>query len=145
MPRAGRAARFYMETLIGPDGAPGRAYLLRRGLTSESVKRFGLGYAPASWDALKTHLFQQGFTQQELLDAGLLVHNTDKNSVYDAYRGRVIFPDRGDERPGAGVWRTCDERRQTKYINTGDTPIYNKRNNLYGFAFAEGPAAATTW
>ena len=132
------AARFYMETLIGPDGAPGRAYLLRRGLTSESVKRFGLGYAPASWDALKTHLFQQGFTQQELLDAGLLVHNTDKNSVYDAYRGRVIFPIVGTNGRVLGFGARVMNDDKPKYINTGDTPIYNKRNNLYGLHLQKG-------
>ena len=60
-----KAARFYMETLLGPDGAPGRAYLAGRGLTSEAVKRFGIGFAPASWDALKNRLTAEGFTQQQ--------------------------------------------------------------------------------
>lgn len=125
------AARYYMETLIGPDGAPGRTYLAKRGVTSESVKRFGLGYARDSWDALKTHLFAQGFTQQELLDAGLLVHNTEKNSVYDAYRNRIIFPIVGTNGQVLGFGARVMNNDKPKYINTGDTPIYNKRNNLY--------------
>ena len=133
-----KAARFYMETLLGPDGAPGRAYLARRGLTSEAVKRFGIGFAPASWDALKNRLTAEGFTQQELLDAGLLVHNTEKNSVYDAYRNRVIFPiiGTGGRVLGFGARVLGDEK--PKYINTGDTPIYNKRNNLYGLYLQKG-------
>ena len=116
-----KAARFYMETLLGPDGAPGRAYLAGRGLTSEAVKRFGIGFAPASWDALKNRLTAEGFTQQELLDAGLLVHNTEKNSVYDAYRNRVIFPiiGTGGRVLGFGARVLGDEK--PKYINTGDT------------------------
>lgn len=126
------AARFFMETLIGPDGAPGRAYLAKRGLTSDSVKRFGIGYAPDSWDALKNHLQEAGFSQQELLDAGLLVHNTDRNSVYDAYRNRVTFPIIGTNGRVLGFGARVLNNDKPKYINTGDTPIYNKRNNLYG-------------
>lgn len=136
------AARFYMETLLGPDGAPGRAYLAGRGLTSESVKRFGIGYAPAAWDALKTHLLAAGFTQQELLDAGLLVHNTEKNSVYDAYRNRVIFPIIGAAGRVLGFGARVLNDDKPKYINTGDTPIYNKRNNLYGLYLQKGRRCA---
>ena len=136
------AARFYMETLLGPDGAPGRAYLAGRGLTSESVKRFGIGYAPAAWDALKTNLLAAGFTQQELLDAGLLVHNTGKNSVYDAYRNRVIFPIIGAAGRVLGFGARVLNDDKPKYINTGDTPIYNKRNNLYGLYLQKGRRCA---
>lgn len=136
------AARFYMETLLGPDGAPGRAYLAGRGLTSESVKRFGIGYAPAAWDALKNHLLAAGFTQQELLDAGLLVHNTEKNSVYDAYRNRVIFPIIGAAGRVLGFGARVLNGDKPKYINTGDTPIYNKRNNLYGLYLQKGRRCA---
>lgn len=136
------AARFYMETLLGPDGAPGRAYLAGRGLTSESVKRFGIGYAPAAWDALKTHLLAAGFTQQELLDAGLLVHNTEKNSVYDAYRNRVIFPIIGAAGRVLGFGARVLNGDKPKYINTGDTPIYNKRNTLYGLYLQKGRRCA---
>ena len=132
------AARFFMETLIGPNGAPGRAYLAKRGLTSDSVKRFGIGYAPDSWDALKKHLQEAGFSQQELLDAGLLVHNTDRNSVYDAYRNRVIFPIIGTNGRVLGFGARVLNNDKPKYINTGDTPIYNKRNNLYGLNLQKG-------
>ena len=132
------AARFFMETLIGSNGAPGRAYLAKRGLTSDSVKRFGIGYAPDSWDALKKHLQEAGFSQQELLDAGLLVHNTDRNSVYDAYRNRVIFPIIGTNGRVLGFGARVLNNDKPKYINTGDTPIYNKRNNLYGLNLQKG-------
>ncbi len=132
------AARFFMETLLGAEGAPGRTYLKSRGLGSDAVKRFGLGYAPNAWDALKTYLFEKGFTQQELLDAGLLVHNQSSNRVYDAYRGRVIFPIIGANGRVLGFGARVLDGSKPKYINTGDTPIYNKRNNLYGLNLQKG-------
>ena len=134
------AARYYMETLLGEGGAPGRAYLKKRGITGESVKRFGIGFAPDSWDALKTWLFDKGFSQQELLDAGLLVFNERKNSVYDAYRNRVIYPIIGASGRVLGFGARVLDDSKPKYINTGDTPIYNKRNNLYGLNLQKGKA-----
>jgi len=127
------AARFYMETLLGEQGAAGRAYLKKRGITSESVKRFGIGYAPSEWEALKHHLGEKGFTPEELVEAGLLVKNADTGRTYDAYRGRVIFPiiAANGRVVGFGA-RVLNNEEKPKYINTGDTLLYNKRNNLYG-------------
>lgn len=132
------AARYYMETLIGEDGLAGRRYLKKRGISSEAVKRFGLGYAKPGWDNLKKVLTEQGFSEKELIDAGLLVRNERKDSVYDAYRDRVIFPiiDISGRVLGFGARVMTDEK--PKYINTGDTPIYNKRNNLYGLNMQKG-------
>lgn len=127
------AARFYMETLLGEQGASGRAYLRKRGITSESVKRFGIGYAPSEWEALKRHLGDKGFTPEELVEAGLLVKNEGTGRTYDAYRGRVIFPivAANGRVVGFGA-RVLNNDEKPKYINTGDTLLYNKRNNLYG-------------
>ncbi|MDO4493304.1 MAG: DNA primase [Clostridia bacterium] len=132
------AARYFMETLLGPDGGPGRAYFHKRGITADSVKRFGLGYAKEGWSNLKEHLTAQGFSEKEMLDAGLLVHNERKGTVYDAYRGRVIYPilDINGRVLGFGARTLTDEK--PKYINTGDTPVYNKRNNLYGLNMQKG-------
>lgn len=127
------AARYFMECFLDPDvGAPARTYAAKRGLSSEIVTRFGVGYAPDSWDSLKNHLEKQGFLQNELVDAGLLVHNTARDSVYDAYRGRLIFPILGANGMVLGFGGRVMTDEKPKYINTGDTPIYNKRNNLYG-------------
>lgn len=133
-----RAARFYMETLLSDAGLPGRQYLARRKISSDAVKRFGIGYAREGWDNLKNHLFEQGFTQQELLDAGLLVKNPQKGTVYDAYRGRVIFPILAANGRVLGFGARVMDDSKPKYINTGDTPIYNKRNNLYGLHLQKG-------
>ncbi|MEG1524016.1 MAG: DNA primase [Clostridia bacterium] len=132
------AARFYMEMLLGPEGNPGRKYLKDRGITSEAVKRFGIGYAPDSWDALMRYLFNKGFTQQELLDAGLLMKNVQSDRVYDAYRGRVIYPIVGTNGRVLGFGARVLNNDKPKYINTGDTPIYNKRMNLYGLNLQKG-------
>ena len=127
------AARFYMETLLGEGGAAGRAYLKKRGIGSDAVKRFGIGYAPSEWDALKKHLGEQGFSPEELVEAGLLVKNADTGRTYDAYRGRVIFPIVGVNGRVIGFGaRVLNNEEKPKYINTGDTLLYNKRNNLYG-------------
>ncbi len=127
------AARFYMETLLGEQGAAGRAYLKKRGITSESVKRFGIGYAPSEWEALKNYLGEKGFSPEELVEAGLLVKNEQSGRTYDAYRGRVIFPiiNASGRVVGFGA-RVLNNEEKPKYINTGDTLLYNKRNNLYG-------------
>ncbi len=132
------AARYFMENLLGQEGVPAREYLVRRGLSSDSVKRFGIGYALDSWDAMKNRLMGEGFTQQELLDAGLLVHNPQKNTVYDAYRNRVIFPILGTNGKVLGFGARVLNNDKPKYINTGDTPLYNKRNNLYGLNLQKG-------
>ena len=127
------AARFYMENLIGAAGGPAREYFAKRNIGSSAVKRFGLGYAPEGWDNLKNHLTAQGFTEEELLDAGLLVRNPNSGKVYDAYRNRVIFPIIGvNGRVIAFGARVMNQQDKPKYINTGDTPIYNKRRTLYG-------------
>ena len=127
------AARFYMENLLSEDGVAGRAYLKKRNIGSEAVKRFGIGYAPSEWEALKKHLGEQGFTADELVEAGLLVKNADTGRTYDAYRGRVIFPiiAANGRVVGFGA-RVLNNEEKPKYINTGDTLLYNKRNNLYG-------------
>lgn len=134
-----RAARFYMETLLGDKGLPGRRYLASRELSADAVKRFGIGYAEEGWDHLRKHLLAEGFTEQELLDAGLLVKNAERGRVYDAYRGRVIFPIVGANGRVLGFGaRVLNSDEKPKYINTGDTPIYNKRNNLYGLHLQKG-------
>jgi DNA primase len=133
------AARFFMETLLGRQGGAGRAYLKKRGITSDSVRRFGIGYAPPEWDALKNYLGEKGFAPEELVEAGLLVKKEKTERTYDAYRGRVIFPIIATTGRVIGFGaRVLNNDEKPKYINTGDTPLYNKRNNLYGLNLQKG-------
>lgn len=132
------AARFFCMELLGERGGPGRAYAQKRGLNKEILLRFGIGYAPEGWDNLKNHLMEQGYTQKELEDAGLLAVNREKGRSYDAYRNRLIFPIQGIDGQVLGFGGRVLDDSKPKYINTGDTPLYNKRNNLYGLHLLKG-------
>lgn len=125
------AARFFCEQLIGKQGASGREYANTRGLTKNIILRFGIGYAPDSWDSLKNYLTAQGFSEKEMIDAGVLVRNTDRNSTYDTYRNRLMFPIQNIAGAVIGFGGRVLDDSKPKYINTGDTAIYNKKNNLY--------------
>ena len=127
------AARYYSRCFLNPaTGKDAQAYAAKRGLNAEIVTRFGIGYAPDTWDSLLKLLKGKGYSEKELVDAGLLVHNTERNTVYDAFRGRLIFPILGVNGQVLGFGARVMGDEKPKYINTGDTPVYNKRNNLYG-------------
>lgn len=132
------AARFFCQQLLGPLGQPGRLYAQKRGMNKEILLRFGIGYAPESWDLLKNHLMQAGYSQKELEDAGLLVLNREKGRSYDVYRNRLIFPIQGIDGQVLGFGGRVLDDSKPKYLNTGDTLLYNKRNNLYGLHLLKG-------
>ena len=127
------AARFFSKCFLDPNtGKDAQAYAAKRGLNAEIVTRFGIGYAPDTWDSLLNLLKSKGYSEKELVDAGLLVHNAERGTVYDAFRGRLIFPIIGVNGQVLGFGARVMGDEKPKYINTGDTPVYNKRNNLYG-------------
>ncbi|MBR0507321.1 MAG: DNA primase [Clostridia bacterium] len=127
------AARFYCSVFLDPNtGKIAQQYAAKRGLNADIVKRFGIGFAPDTWDSLLKHLKEKGYAEKELVDAGLLVHNSERGTVYDAFRGRLIFPILGVNGQVLGFGARVIGDEKPKYINTGDTPVYNKRNNLYG-------------
>ena len=130
------AARFFHETLKGPAGAAGAEYLFgKRGLSRGTVTRFGLGVAPDGWDNLIQAMTAKGFSKRELLDAGLAV-DSKKGRIYDRFRNRVIFPiiDLRGEVIGFGG-RVLDDSTP-KYLNSPDTPVYNKSRNLFALNIA---------
>ena len=86
-----QAARAFHRWLCQPEGAEGLRYLTRRGLSRGTLTRFGLGFAPNSWDGLLTELAKQGYDKRDLLDAGLAVSTKD-GRIYDRFRNRVMFP-----------------------------------------------------
>ena len=133
------AARFYNAQLLSNAGKAAQAYLQRRGVTGAVATRFGLGYALDTWDGLLLHLGKKGFTQKELVDAGLALRSKKGDGAYDAYRDRLVFPiiSATGRVIGFGA-RTMKKGEEPKYINTGDTPIYNKRNNLYALNMQKG-------
>ena len=130
------AARFFHATLMSEAGREGRAYLIGRGLTQKTVTRFGLGYAPESWDSLLAHLRGKGFTEEEAVAASLAVRGK-RGGCYDAFRHRVIFPIidlRGSVIAFGG--RNLGEKGP-KYLNSGDTPVFKKSRNLFALNFAK--------
>jgi DNA primase len=130
------AALFYNSTLLSDRGAAAKQYLSKRGIDSKVITRFGLGFAPEGWNNLTAHLESMGFTREELIGADLAI--AKESSYYDKYRGRVIFPIVGTNGRVLGFGARTLGSEQPKYVNTGDTPIFNKRNNLYGLNLLRG-------
>ncbi len=132
------AARFYHSVLISEAGKTATAYLAARGLDSATVTRFGMGYSPDSFDALYNHLKSAGYSDQLMLDSGL-IRKSDKNgSLYDFFRDRVmipIFDIRGNVIAFGG--RTMKKTEGYKYLNSSDSIIFNKSKTLYGMNFAK--------
>lgn len=131
-----QAARAFHKWLYQPQGAHGLDYLRRRGLSQGTLTRFGLGFAPDSWDALIRELGEQGYEKRDLLDAGLAVSNKD-GRIYDRFRNRVMFPIidvRGDVIGFGG--RVMDDSTP-KYLNSPDTPVYNKSRNIFALNVAK--------
>ena len=121
------AARYYCKILRSEEGKRGREYLMRRGIDADMVKRFGLGYAEPGWNNLTAHLEKLGYKPAELIRAGLAVKNNKGDGYYDAFRDRVIFPIFGTNGRVLGFGARTMGEKQPKYLNTGDTPIFNKR------------------
>ncbi len=125
------ALRFFRRRLEGPDGAAALAYLQRRGLKPETIEAFRLGWAPEGRSALKQALTGEGFPEAMLVEAGLLIKPEDGGESYDRFRGRVIFPiaDRRGRTIAFGGRALGDI--QPKYLNSPETPLFNKGRLLY--------------
>ncbi len=128
------AARFYHETLFTPEGAASLDYLRRRGLSDSVIRKFGLGASPEDWSVLSNRLLEKGFTLDELTLAGLTVRKKTENGAdryFDMFRSRAMFPiidTHGNVLAFGG--RTL-EKREPKYLNTSDTPVFNKRKGVF--------------
>lgn len=132
-------ARFFHNYLMSPNGKWALDYLLQRGLTPTTIKRFGLGAAPDSWDALLNHLKAKGFTIEEMLTANV-IGKSQRGSFYDRFRKRVMFPViniRGNVVAFSGRAMPGEDKQGGKYVNTSDTPVYKKSSNLFGINYAK--------
>ncbi len=133
------AARFYNACLMDPKNKDALDYFLKRGLSINTIRRFGLGYAPNDWRELINHLKNKGFTEHELVLANL-ARRSDKNgraNYYDNFRNRVMFPIidlRGNVIAFGG--RVMDDSKP-KYINTSDTLVYKKSNGVFAMNLAK--------
>ena len=125
------AAMFFQAALAGPDGSATRSYVESRGLDREALDRWQIGYAPAGWNALTDHLGARGFSEQELVSGGLSI--AGDRGLYDRFRDRLMFPIR-DVRGrlvGFGA-RALQPEQEPKYLNTPQTPLFDKSGTVYG-------------
>nr|WP_294573725.1 DNA primase [uncultured Romboutsia sp.] len=129
------AARFYFSNLIKTKN-PGYEYLRKRGLDDKIIKKFGLGYSLDSWNSLMNYLISIGYKNEDLIECGLFGYKSETKKIYDKFRNRVMFPifDYRGNVIGFGG-RVLDDSLP-KYLNSPDTLIFNKRQNLYGLNFA---------
>lgn len=133
----GAAEEFFRSRLGSPEAEIGRRFLGERGFDSAAAARFGVGFAPKSWDELTKHLRAKGYTTEELTTAGLV--SQGDRGVYDRFRGRLIWPIRDvtGQTIGFGARRLLDDDKGPKYLNTPETPVYKKAQVLYGLDLAK--------
>jgi DNA primase len=135
------AAKFFQDTLNARLGAKGRGYLADRGISPATQLQFRLGYAPPDRFALKEHLGAQGISSDDMVAAGLLVGGEDIPVPYDRFRDRVMFPItdlRG--RVIAFGGRALEKDVSAKYLNSPETPLFHKGDNLYNHQTARQAA-----
>jgi DNA primase len=131
------AAEFFVERLGSPGADVGRRFLGERGFDAHAAERFGVGFAPKSWDELTSHLRKKGFTTEELTISGLV--SAGDRGVYDRFRGRLVWPIRDitGQTIGFGARKLLEDDKGPKYLNTPETPVYHKAQVLYGLDLAK--------
>lgn len=128
------AAGYYQKTLREtPQGAKARAYLSKRGLTDETLERFGLGLALDQWTGLLEHLTRRGARPEQVERAGLAIPRKGGRGYYDRFRARVIIPIRSESGKIVAFGGRVLGQGEPKYLNSPESPIYNKSSVLYGF------------
>ena len=139
------AAIYYQEQLQLPEAQHGRDFLTKRGFDRDAAKSFGVGYAPDQWDSLFKFLKGKGFTEEELMLAGLVKEGT--KGPIDRYRNRLIWPvkDISGDVVGFGARKLASDEvdQGPKYLNSPETPIYKKNQILYGLDMAKKEISKT--
>ncbi len=133
-------ARYYHGMLEKKEGEKGNAYLKeKRGLSEKTIRSFGLGYAPEGWEHLLDAAEKAGIPRQHLCELGLLSHNRQRNSWYDTFRNRVIFPifSVGGQVVGFGGRTLSSDPQAPKYLNSQESRIFEKSKLLYGMHAAK--------
>ena len=132
-------AKFYHAYLMSPQGKWALDYLTERGLSVATIKHFGLGAAPDSWDSLIKHLKNKGYSIPDMVQANV-VGKSQRGSYYDRFRKRVMFPIiniRGKVIGFSGRAMPGEDKMGGKYVNTSDTPVYKKSENVFAMNFAK--------
>lgn len=136
------SARFFHAQLTAEAGKPALDYLTKRGLRMKTIRTFGLGFSPDSWDALNSHLRGKGYSLDEIAQAAVITKGRN-GGYYDQFRGRVMFPiiDLRGNIIGFGGRSMSD--RGPKYLNSPDTPVFKKSRNLFALNFAKAAKSDT--
>jgi DNA primase len=135
------AAKLFEEAIRAKGGREALGYAEGRGISRDTIAEFRIGYAPGGRDSLKTALLKQGFTEQQLLEAGLVIKPDDGRATYDRFRNRLVFPilDAKSRVIAFGA-RALDPDAQPKYLNSPETRLFDKGSMVFNFARARGSA-----
>lgn len=131
------AARFFYDSLISPENKDALSYITGRGLTPNTIKRFGIGYADTSWDSLTGYLMSKGFDKEEIKNGFLAGVSQKSGRLFDYFRNRIMFPifDLSGNVIAFGGRIIGDGK--PKYLNSSDTPVFKKSRNLYALNHAK--------
>ena len=129
------AARYFHSQLYSPAGAEGLAYAQKRGMPKGTLTTFGIGFAPNTWSGLTDAMKKKGYTDQELIDAGLV--SQKGNRIFDRFRNRLMFPIIDVRGNIIGFGGRVMDDSTPKYLNSPETVIFNKRKNLFGLNLAK--------
>ena len=134
------AARFFHAQLYAPIGNHALSYAMGRGMPKSTLTTFGIGYAPDSWDMLVNAMRAKGYTDQELIDSGLVTVSKKNGKIFDRFRDRLMFPIidvRGYVIGFGGRIMNNNDPNAAKYLNSPETLIFNKRKNLFALNLAK--------
>ncbi len=131
------AARFFNAQLYAPAGAEGLAYAKKRGMPKSVLTKFGIGFAPNSWNDLCDAMIAKGYTEEELKESGLASVSQKNNRIYDRFRNRLMFPIIDVRGNVIGFGGRVMDDSTPKYLNSPETIIFNKRKNLFALNLAK--------
>ena len=134
------AARFYHACLYSEKGKAALEYLHGRNLSDATIRHFGLGYSPDGWQELCRYLQSKGFTENEMVLANLASRSQSRGNVYDRFRNRVMFPIIDLRGNVLGFGGRVMDGGEPKYLNTSDTPVFNKGDGMFAMNFAKNVA-----
>jgi DNA primase len=129
----GEAMAYFCDCLLSEDrGQQAKGYLIKRGITRKTIDEFRLGFAPDGWDHLIRHFRSRRKPDQMVLRAGLIIPRKNREGHYDRFRNRIIFPIFSAQNQPVGFGGRVMDDALPKYLNSPETPVYNKSQSLYG-------------
>ncbi|MGI5879494.1 MAG: DNA primase [Syntrophomonadaceae bacterium] len=125
-------SQYFMQSLTSPQGEKALDYLLKRGITTETIQHFQIGYALPAWNDLEEFLLRKAYSQEAVKYSGLIKRSEQHDRFYDLFRERIIFPIHNVQGDIVGFGGRVLDNSMPKYLNTPETEIFSKRKNLFG-------------